>query len=300
MIKTMQAIAMGLALSLAVPLQAADHAEHAVQTEAWRTLRLERLQQPTGWLSLVGLHWIDPGLHSIGRAADNDIVLATGPERLGRIEFRDGTVVFTPAVEAAVTIGDKQVATATTLPPDSSGTVMPVLFNDGRAGFQLIERGGRFALRVRDADAPTRTGFTGIEHYPVDPGWRYEARFEPHPEGRTIEIANVLGTTDAMANPGALVFERDGREFRIEAVDEGGEQLFLIFGDRTNRNETYGAGRFVYVDRPVDGRTVLDFNRAYNPPCAFTAYSTCPLPPPENRLDLAVTAGEKRYHGAKH
>jgi len=270
---------------------------HTAEVEAWRSMRLERLQAPTGWLSLVGLHWIEPGTHRIGSAADNDIVLATGPAQLGVVRLDEAGVHFTPAEGVGVTANNAAVAGETAVPADSSGGPMHIDFNDGQASFQVIERGGRYGLRVRDAQAPTRTGFRGIEQYPIDAGWRFDARFEPNPDGTTIDIVNVLGMTDAMPNPGALVFERDGKPYRLQAVDEGGDQLFVIFADRTNRKDTYGAGRFVYVDRPVDGRTVLDFNYAYNPPCAFTAYSTCPLPPPENRLDLEVTAGEKRYHG---
>jgi len=272
-------------------------AEHAAETEAWRTQRVERLQAPAGWLSLVGLHWIEPGSHSLGRAADNDIVLSTGPARLGRIESKDGTISFTAAPEAGATVDGQPASSTVALKPDSSGAPTVVAFDGGEASFMLIERNGRLGLRVRDARAPTRSGFTGIEHYPVDLSWRVEARFEAHPPGKTIDIANVLNAIEPMANPGALVFEKDGKTHRLEAVDEGDGQLFLIFADRTNRKDTYGAGRFLYADPPVDGRTVLDFNRAYNPPCAFNAYSTCPLPPPENRLDLAVTAGERRYSG---
>jgi uncharacterized protein len=263
--------------------------------EAWRTERLERLQRPDGWLSLVGLHWVEPGMHTIGSAADNDIVLSTGPDRLGHVVVDDGEVGFIAAAGAGATLGGAPINGEVSLKADSNARIG---FDDGNASLQLLERSGRFALRVRDAAASTRTGFIGIEHYPVDLSWRIDARFEPHPEGRTIDIVNVLGSVDPMPNPGVIVFERDGREYRIEAVDEGVPQLFLIFADRTNRNETYGAGRFVYVDWPAGGGpTVLDFNRAYNPPCAFTAYSTCPLPPPENRLDMEVTAGERRYLG---
>ena len=122
----------------------------------------------------------------------------------------------------------------------------------------------------------------------------------PHPAGRTIPIVNVLGMTEPMANPGVVVFEKNGKTHRLEAVDEGDGQLFLIFADRTNKKETYGAGRFLYAAPAMNGTTTVDFNKAYNPPCAFNAYSTCPLPPPENRLDLAVTAGEKRYLGQEH
>ncbi|MCB0501022.1 MAG: DUF1684 domain-containing protein, partial [Cyclobacteriaceae bacterium] len=140
-------------------------------------------------------------------------------------------------------------------------------------------------------------GFTGIERYPVDAGWRYEARWVPHEEGRSIDIATVLNTIEPMPNTGTIEFEREGKTHRLEVVDEGDGALFVIFADRTNAKETYGAGRFLYAD-PLDAEhVVIDFNKAYNPPCALNAFSTCPLPPPENRLDLAVTAGEKRYHG---
>ncbi|HEX5757331.1 MAG TPA: DUF1684 domain-containing protein, partial [Arenimonas sp.] len=181
------------------------------------------------------------------------------------------------------------------LVPDSEGTPTVVGFNRGDASFILIQRAGRYALRVRDAMARTRTQFPGIDYFDIDPGFRFEARFEAHPPGQTIDIANVLGTLDPMANPGRVVFEKDGQEFSLEAVDEGDGQLFLIFADRTSGHETYAAARFLYA-QPADanGRTVVDFNRAYNPPCAFSAFSTCPLPPPENRLDLAVRAGEKK------
>ena len=275
-------------------------ADHARQVEEWRKARVERLRQPQGWLSLVGLHWLEPGTHAIGRAADNGIVLATGPQQLGTIEFAEGKVRFTAAPESGAKIGEAAPVGTVELAPDSSGAPTTLAFDGGEATLQVIERGGRYGLRVRDARAKTRSGFVGIEHYPTDAGWRYEARFEPHPPGRTIEIANVIGQLEPMANPGAVVFEREGKTYRLEAVDEGDGQLFLIFADRTNGKHTYGAGRFLYAQPAVDGRTELDFNKAYNPPCAFNAYSTCPLPPPENRLDLAVTAGEKKYAGPTH
>jgi uncharacterized protein len=281
----------------AAPVAEGREAGIVAAAEAWRTERLERLQRPDGWLSLVGLHWIEAGRHTVGSGSDNAVVLATGPARLGEVELADGRLRFFAAEDSAATVDGRPVAGPVLLSADAEGRVPRLVFADGDASLQAIERSGRFALRVRDANAPTRVGFVGIEHYPVDPAWYFEARFDAHPPGQTIDIANVLGSIDPMDNPGALVFERDGVEHRLEAVDEGGEQLFIIFADRTNRSETYGAGRFVYVDRPLEGRTAIDFNRAYNPPCAFTAHSTCPLPPPENRLDLAVTAGERRYLG---
>lgn len=277
--------------------------EHAAKIEQWRRERAERLRRPDGWLSLLGLHWLAPGSHSIGRDAGNDIVLAVGPPQLGTIELRnDGSVLLTPLPGAPAVIDDVPAAAPVVLVPDSSGAPTRIALDDGRAGMMLIERSGRLGLRVRDANAPTRTGFVGIDNFDIDPSWRIDARFEPHPPGKTIDIASVINTLEPMPNPGAVVFERDGRSHRLEAVDEGDGQLFLIFADRTSGKSTYGAGRFLYADPPAAGndRVVVDFNRAYNPPCALNAYSTCPLPPPENRLDLEVTAGEKTYRGPTH
>jgi uncharacterized protein (DUF1684 family) len=278
---------------------AAKPADYTRQIEQWRTERVERLMHPSGWLALVGLHWIEPGTHRIGRAADNDIVLATGPDHLGTLALADGKLMITPAPDAGTTISGSSTSETFELIPDSRGTPNVVSFANGAATLHAIERGGRFGLRVRDALAPTRVRFAGIENYPIDEDWRFQARFEAHPPGRTIQIANVLGQLEAMANPGAVVFEHKRKTYRLEAVDEGDGQLFLIFADRTNGKHTYGAGRFLYAAAPVDGRTEVDFNKAYNPPCAFSEYSTCPLPPPENRLDLAVKAGEKKYAGPK-
>ena len=169
-------------------------------------------------------------------------------------------------------------------------------FDDGKGRATVIKRGDRYALRVRHAEAPTRTGFSGLDYWPADPDWRVDATFVANPPGQTIEVANIIGTTDQVPNPGAIEFERDGKVHRIEALDEGGDELFLVFADRTNGHGSYGAGRFLYVPKPdATGHLPVDFNRAYNPPCAFTAFATCPLPPPENRLDLAITAGEKAY-----
>jgi uncharacterized protein (DUF1684 family) len=275
-------------------------ADYAATIERWRADRSARLQQPQGWLSLVGLHWIEPGTYRIGREPANDVVLATGPARLGVVRLDGGRLFFSVVEGVAVTLDGAPVETEVELRPDSSGQPGTLAFDAGEASIQLIERSGRYALRVRDARAHTRSGFTGIEHYPIDSAWRHEARFEAHPPGKTIDIANVIGQLQPMPNPGALVFEHDGATHRIEAVAEADGSLFLIFADRTNGRETYGAGRFLYTDAPDGDRVVVDFNKAYNPPCAFNAYSTCPLPPPENRLDLAVTAGEKKYTGPTH
>jgi uncharacterized protein (DUF1684 family) len=299
----MRNLLLALALLSALPAMAAepvDPAAHRSEVETWHQGRIERLLRPAGWLSLVGLHWIEEGRHTVGSAAGSGIVLNTGPGQLGIIERSGDRVVFTADPEAGVEVvpvAEGPVALST----GAEGEPTVVSFNGGDASFVLIERSGRYALRVRDAQAPTRTGFAGIERFPIDPDWRVDARFIPHPEGRSIDIATVINTLEPMVNPGVIEFELHGKIHRLEAILElpDDDSYFVIFADRTNRDQTYGAGRFVYTNgMPKDGRVVLDFNKAYNPPCALNAYSTCPLPPPENRLDMAVTAGEKRYQGA--
>ncbi len=169
-------------------------------------------------------------------------------------------------------------------------------FDQGKGQATVIERGGRHALRVKHADAPTRTGFAGLQYWPADASWKIEGTFVPNPAGTTIEINSIIGTVDQVANPGRIEFQRDGRTYSIQAQDEGGDDLFLVFADRTNGHGSYGAGRFLYTPKPdANGKVMVDFNQSYNPPCAFTDFATCPLPPPENRLDLAITAGEKAY-----
>ena len=172
----------------------------------------------------------------------------------------------------------------------------------GSASFYVIDRDGRKGLRVKDTQAPTRQHFLGIDAFPIDPSWRIEATWVPAQPGETLEMGSVIGTIDKYPVPGKLEFTRDGRHFEILPVIEvpGDTQYFIVFADRTSGKETYGAARFLYIDPPKDGKVVLDFNKAYNPPCAFTPFATCPLAPPENRLDLRVTAGEKNYRGSNH
>lgn len=278
---------------------------HRAEIEAWRAQRVERLKLPDGWLSLVGLDWIEPGRTRIGSAVDAGAVgadadafvrIAGMPPRLGTLLLADGKLSIALDANPGVTV-DGKPATQATLLPDASGT--PSVVAHGTVSFIVIERGGRYALRVRDSAAPTRTGFRGIDYFDIDRGWRIEARYLPHPPGRTIPIANVIGTLEDTPNPGAVEFERDGQLHRLEAVDGGPGQLWFIFADRTSGKQTYGAGRFLYADLPPAGsdRVIVDFNKAYSPPCVFTPYATCPLAPPENRLDLAVTAGELDYRG---
>lgn len=267
------------------------------QQEAWREQRRARLLAPEGWASLVGLHWIDPGAHYVGSNAGNGIALSMGPGHLGMLELRDGRIRLVPEPGTELTVDGETVAgTVQLLADDDPAGPSLIGFDGGRGQATVIKRNNRYALRVRHAQAPTRTGFTGLDYWPANPDWVVQGRLLAHPAGQTMQVANIIGGFDEVANPGVVEFRRDGATYRLEALDDGEEELFLVFADRTNGHGSYGAGRFLYVPRPdADGGLVLDFNRSYNPPCAFTAFATCPLPPPENRMDLAVTAGEKAY-----
>jgi|CXWL01.1.fsa_nt_gi uncharacterized protein (DUF1684 family) len=274
--------------------------EHEQDVAAWRAGRIERLTGPTGWLSLVGLHWLVTGQTvTLGNGKDNDINLGVGPARLGRIDWKDTTATLTIAEGVTATVEAVAAVAPVELAPDSSGA--PTIVSFGSANLQLLARGDKFALRVKDAQAATRTNFAGIPYYDVAADWRIEARFETYPEPREIEVATVTGTLEKYPNPGRIVFERDGKTYSLEAlIEEGEDQYFLIMADRTSGKETYGMARYLYAGPPVDGKIVVDFNKAYNPPCAFTAYATCPMPPEGNRLDLYVRAGEKKYQAAAH
>lgn len=270
--------------------------EHQQEVASWRAQRIERLTAPAGWLSLVGLHWLPgEGVLTLGQGPDLDVDLGRGPAALGRIEWRAGQAFFHLQDGAQARVGESELGAEPLLLNPEADTPAPVV-SFGSASFQLLVRGDKFALRVRDSEAPTRTRFAGIPHFDVDPSWRIEARFEPHPEPRTIEVATVAGTLESYPNPGRIVFERDGRSHSLEALEEQGSSAwFFIFADRTSGRESYGMARYLYAGPPVDGKLVIDFNKAYNPPCAFTDYATCPMPPEGNRLDLAVRAGEKKY-----
>lgn len=266
----------------------------ALQT--FRSQREQSLRSPDGWMALVGLHWLEPGEHSLGSDEANAVRLAVGPARLGRIELVPEAMALRLDLDEGVRVlrdGAGVASREILILADKTETPTRLDFDGGSLG--LIERGGRYALRVRSPQAPTLLAFKGLNWFAPAPRFVTEARFEPHPPGQTIPIVNVLGQVEPMPNPGRLVFELEGETHRLEALGDPGESLFLIFADRSNRAESYGAGRFLYTEKVVDGRVRLDFNRAINPPCAYTEFSTCPLPPPENRLRAFVEAGEARY-----
>ncbi|MCE9670779.1 DUF1684 domain-containing protein [Myxococcus stipitatus] len=266
----------------------------ATATSAWHAQRIQRLQSEDGWLTLVGLFWLDEGEQTAGSAPDSKLDFpANTPAKLGVFTRAGKSVSFQPAPGVAIT-RDGKPFTGGPLKTDEQGS--PDVLKLGSLNFHVIQRGDKLGVRVKDSQAPARQQFHGIDTYPASAAWRVNARFEPAATPRTLQVPNVLGTTEEMKAPGTLVFTVDGKEHRLTpVVEEGSQQLFIIFADETNRDATYGAGRFLYADMPKDGQVVLDFNRAYNPPCAFTRFATCPLPPRGNRLALRVEAGEKRY-----
>ncbi|WP_028917438.1 DUF1684 domain-containing protein [Pseudoxanthomonas sp. J35] len=274
------------------------------EQQAWRDGRLEDLLRPDGWTSLVGLHWLELKAHYIGSGEriGNGVRLAFGPEKMGLLQLgRDGSWSFTPEQGVELTFDGEPLKGRVVLRNDRDPQPSVIGFDEGKGLVTLLRRGDRDALRVKHADAPTRLQFAGLEYWPADPSWRIEGRFIPHPPGKTLPIGDIVGTLGDSPNPGVVEFERDGRTFRLEALGEPGGELFFVLADRTSGHGSYPAGRFLDAAWPgPDGKVVLDFNRAYNPPCAFTLFATCPLPPPENRLDLQVTAGEKNYVSPVH
>jgi uncharacterized protein (DUF1684 family) len=262
------------------------------EVEAFRAHRSDEIRGPGGWASLVDLHWITPGRYTIGQAATNAVVLPapSAPSRIGVLTVtKDGATLDLESGVVATVKGQavRTVNLAVNGPVDTSVVI-------GKVSIALIRRGARLALRVWDEASPTRLALDGLKWMPIDPGWRLDASFTPHTPAPLVPIANVLGETVQMQNPGQVAFTVAGQTYHLEAFLEApdAKQLFFMFRDGTSNKTTYGVGRYLYTDLPRDGHVVLDFNRAMNPPCAFTSFATCPLPPAANRLTLAIAAGE--------
>ena len=250
--------------------------------DEWREKREAALKADNGWLTVAGLFWLKEGDNTIGSERANDIVLERGPGRLGVFHHQGATTTFQAAAGVAVD------APSGTLQPDKD----LIRFEDYT--MFVIHRGQRDAIRMRDKQSKFRREFTKLHWYPVNPDYRVVAKFIQYKEPKLISIPNILGEVEQEPSAGYAEFDLQGAHYRLEPVVED-DQLFYIFRDLTSGKETYGAGRFLYSEMPKDGKVVLDFNKAYNPPCAFTPYATCPLPPPQNRLEVRVEAGELKY-----
>jgi len=264
-----------------------DTAAHAREIRAWQQNRDTRLRKEDSWLTLIGLHWLQDG---------ENVVTLTKPGAPQVRLLRNGASTTLHA-DPAMTVAGKPISGDVPLLADADANG-PTIVQMGSIRFNVIKRGERYGLRVKDAESETRTQFQGLEYYPIDPKWRVTAHFEAYHPPKKIPITDVTGMTSDSISPGALVFELDDKEYRIDPIlEEGSDELFIIFRDATSRDTTYQAGRYLYAAMPREGVTVIDFNKAYNPPCAFTHFATCPLPPLQNRLPIRVEAGEKRYAG---
>ena len=260
--------------------------------EHWRQEREAKLKADDGWLTLAGLIWLQEGPNTVGSASSSKVKLARGPARIGVIDYKAGKASFRADPGTPVTINGKAAANAP-LRSDADDQ-KPDLVQTEDYTFFVIHRGTRDAIRLKDKQSEYRRNFTGLHWYPVHEDYRVEAKWEAYPESKLINVPNILGETEKSPSPGYAVLTLHGQQFRLDPVAEDG-QLFFIFRDQTAGHETYPSGRFLYAQMPQTGKVVLDFNKAYNPPCAFTPYATCPLPPQQNRMATRVEAGELNY-----
>ena len=271
---------------------------------AWREKRAANLQTPEGWLSLIGLEWLKEGDNSVGSAADNKIQIAKAPAHLGVVRLGKGGALHLLAPWGGFPkelLVDGHPAQEQALLADDNPNRSKLSW--GGVTIIVINRDGRYGLRIKDAQAATRVGFHGLHWYPPNAAYRVRAKWIPYNPPKMIDIPTILGTVSKLPAPGIAEFTIDGKVSRLEPVleDPESKELFFIIRDTTSKTSTYGAGRFLYTEFPDHGLSQpgeiwLDFNQLVNPPCAFTPYATCPLPPTQNRLSVAIPAGEQRYH----
>jgi uncharacterized protein len=265
------------------------------QVEKWQKDRLDRLKSDDGWLTLVGLFWLKPGENKVGSDTKDTVVFpaSRSPKYAASLFLENKKVTLQPATGVNLQTEGKPITAKIELKPDVSGA--PTIISLGSLNFHIIERGEKLGVRVKDKESPARTKFPGLEYFPVDDKWRLDAKFIPYKPAKQVPIVNVLGMVENQPSPGAVEFQVNGKMYRIDVLnEEGTTDLFLIFADQTTGKETYGAGRYLYTNAPgPDGKVVVDFNKAYTPPCGFTSYATCPLPPKQNKLPVRIEAGEK-------
>jgi len=271
-------------------------AAYSAEIQTWRAQREERLRAPDGWLSLVGLHWLDEGVNRLGSDPEAEVFLeAPGIGRqIGTIIVNQDQATLTVATGAKVILDGTLIDHAKVLLSDADEGG-PDLLEIGRLSAYVIQRGDRMAVRVKDPDAPSRVNFSGIENFPLNPAFKVEARLEAYAEPRDVIIPTAVGTEDHMLCPGILHFTVDGRDLELQPWINTPEDrnLFIVFLDGTSGHLTYGAGRFLSAELRKDGTATLDFNKSTTPPCGFTPFATCPLAPPENALPVDISAGEQ-------
>ncbi|MES2003524.1 MAG: DUF1684 domain-containing protein [Bacteroidota bacterium] len=271
---------------------AQDKTAYQKEISEWDKKRAASLLAPDGWINLAGLYWLSAGINRFGSGMDNELVVSQKdiPVRVGNFNLVEGRVVWTTEAGVVVSVADSLI-TCMTIYEDAKKVPLLAL---GTWRWNIIKRDDKFGVRLRNLSSLALKQFASIKRYPVNEKWKITAHLEPA-NANGIAITNVLGQTNTQPSPGRLVFAINGQTYRLDVFREG-EQLFILFGDATSGKETYAAGRFLYAAMPdANGNTVLDFNKALNPPCAFSTYATCPLPPKQNILPIAITAGEKDY-----
>ncbi len=274
-------------------------------TNEWHKLREAFLKSPKGWLNLEGLFWLHKGVNTFGISKNNDCVYenpnpsdAFFPDHLGNFIFEGDSVMWQSLDKYMVKVNNQDmplkskvcIFNANGLSSDMSWIMSGASFT-----WTIIKREDKIGVRFRNLKSVNISSFKGIAHFPINEKFKIKAFLQP-PIETYLMISNVLGQQVASKNAGKLQFTYQGKPYSLDVIDEGEEQLFITFGDATSGATTYSAGRFIYINKPdAKGNTFIDFNQAFNPPCAFTKFATCPLPPPQNRLPFAITAGEKNY-----
>ncbi len=280
----------GVRIELAIPDNIQEYKD---EMQRWRNDRIRSLTAPEGWLSLVGLYWLSEGSHTLGASKNMDIVLESpAPGMLGRFTVKGDKVHFEAGGEAYVTSNGERFVEGPVF-YDQSGNLTKLEFRS--LVFYIIERQGRIGLRIKDTLSDNRFSLDSIPHYPLDTDYRVYARIKATEKSRQVTVEDITGGSQEYTVEAMLEFGLSGKAFSLAAFDGGKDHYFVIFKDNTNGDRSYGGGRYLYVSRePADnGLVILDFNQAINPPCAFTDYATCPIPPQENELDIEIKAGEK-------
>ena len=290
-IRLLLSVALVCGLGLATVVAGADDYEKKI--EAWRVEREANLKADDSWLTVSALFFLREGTNSFGSSPRNDFTLPDRvPAQAGVFELDDGTVTLRAAASGPLTVNGESVTTATLYPSERRATLTM-----GSVSLWVHRSGERLAIRVRDTESDIRKSFTGLDWYPVDERYRVRGKFTPHAEPITVKTMNILGDLETYTSTGYVTLTVAGSEVRMLPVNSG-RRLWFIMRDLTSSDETYAAARFLYADAPdADGWTTVDFNMAYNPPCAFNPHTTCPLPPPDNRLAVRIEAGEKTYKG---
>ena len=277
-------------------LEAKGSPEYLEEIKQWDQKRAERLKADDGWLNLVGRTWLKQGENKFGSSKENDVIVESGkvPANMGVFIFHDSTVIMKVNDGVEVLFNGIPVKEMFMI---GDGKKDMTVFQCGPIKWNLIVRDTLYGIRFRDLESDAVKNFKGIERFPVNEDWKVSADFEAYNPPKKISVPNVLGQIDEEPSPGAIVFTKENQTYRLEAVDAG-DRLWFIFADGTSGEETYGGGRFLYTDKADStGKVIVDFNKAYNPPCVLTKYATCPLPPKENYIKLRITAGEMMWEG---